>query len=99
MNFLTEKAYGNLINLYLLLNKEYVGKIREHIPLTIKMLDNDDLGDEQVRWKYLKYETRKFTIRFSKHFAKGVITETQSLRQKLNISKVVLLITITTYST
>ena len=54
----------------LLLNKEYVEKIKEHILLTIKMLDNDDLRDEHVRWEYLKYEIRKFTIRFSKNLAK-----------------------------
>ena len=41
-------------NKSLLLNKEYVEKIKEHILLTIKMLDNDDLRDEQVRWEYLK---------------------------------------------
>ena len=83
MNFLTEKAYGNLINKSLLLNKEYVEKIKEHILLTIKMLDNDDLRDEQVRWEYLKYEIRKFTIRFSKNLAKEVRKETQSLEEKV----------------
>ena len=57
-------------NKSLLLNKEYVEKIKKHILLTIKMLDNDDLRDEQVRWEYLKYEIRKFTICFSKNLAK-----------------------------
>ena len=42
-------------NKSLLSNKEYV-KIKEHILLTIEMLDNDDLRDEEVRWEYLKYE-------------------------------------------
>ena len=62
MNFLTEKAYGNSINL---LGKEYIEKtekIKEYILLTIQMVDNDDLRDEQVRWEYFKYEIRKFTI-------------------------------------
>ena len=35
-------------NKSLLLNKEYLEKIKEHILLTIKMFDNDDLTDEQV---------------------------------------------------
>ena len=35
---------------------EYVEKIKEHILLTIIILDNDDFRDEQVRWEYLKYE-------------------------------------------
>ena len=67
----------------LLLNKEYVEKIKEHILLTIKMLDNDDLRDEQVRWEYLKYEIQKFTIRFSKNLAEEVRKETQSLEEKV----------------
>ena len=50
-------------NKSLLLNKKYLRKIKEHILLTIKMLDNDDLRDEQVRREYLKYEIRDFTIR------------------------------------
>ena len=69
MNFLTEKAYGNSINL---LDKEYIEKtkkIKRHILLTIQMVDNDDLRDEQVRWEYFKYELRKFTICFSKYLA------------------------------
>ena len=42
------------------------------------MLDNDDLRDEQVKWEYLKYEIRKFTIGFSKNLAKELQKETQS---------------------
>ena len=42
-------------NKSLLLNKEYVKKIKEHIFLTIKMLDNDNIRDEKDRWVYLKY--------------------------------------------
>ena len=70
-------------NKSLLLNKEYVEKIKEHILLTIKMLDKDDLRDEQVRWEYLKYEIRKFTICFPKTLAKEVRKETQSLEEKV----------------
>ena len=70
-------------NKSLLLNKEYVEKIKEHILLTIKKLDNDDLRDEQVRWEHLKYEIRKFTTRFSKNLAKEVRKKTQSLEEKV----------------
>ena len=48
------------------------------------MLDNDDLRDEQVRWKYLKYEIRKLTSFFSKNLAKEVRKETWSLEEKVN---------------
>ena len=53
-------------NKSLLSNKEYVEKIKERTFLAIKMLDNDDLRDEKVRWEYLKYKILKFTIRFTK---------------------------------
>ena len=35
------------------------------------------------RWVYLKYEIRKFTIRFLKNFAKKVRKETQSVKKKV----------------
>ena len=82
-NQMSEFSHGKGLWKGLLLNKEYVEKIKEHILLTIKMLDNDDLRDEQVRWEYLKYEIRKFTIRFSKNLAKEVRKETQSLEEKV----------------
>ena len=47
------------------------------------MLDNDDLRDEEVRREYLSYGIQKFTIRFSKNFAKEVRKETQSLEEKV----------------
>ena len=59
------------------------------------MSDNDDLKDEEVRWQHLKYEIRKFTIRFSKILAKEVRKETIS-RGKSSVTKLVLLITINT---
>ena len=69
-------------NKSLLLNKEYVEKIKEDIVLTVKMLENDHLRDGQVRWEYIKYEIQKFTIRFSKNLAKEVRKETQSFKEK-----------------
>ena len=70
-------------NKSLLLNKKYVKKIKEHIFLTIKMLDNDNIRDEKDRWVYLKYEIRKFTIRFLKDLAKKVRKKTQSVEKKV----------------
>ena len=60
---------------FLLLNQEYVEKIKEDILFTIKMLDNDDLRDEQVRWEYLKYENQKFAFYFLKNLPKKVRKE------------------------
>ena len=47
--FSHEKGWWKL-NKSSLLNKEYVEKIKGHILLTIKMLDDDGLRDGQVRW-------------------------------------------------
>ena len=51
---MSEFSHGKSLwkfNKSLLLNKECIEKIKEHILLTIKMLDNEDLRDEQVRWE------------------------------------------------
>ena len=63
-------------NKSLLLKKKYVEKIKENILITIEMLHKDDLWEKEVRWEYLKYEIRKFNIRFSKNLAKEVRKET-----------------------
>ena len=68
-NQMSQCSHGKSLwkfNKSLLLNKTNVEKIKEHILLTIKMLHTDDHRDEQVRWEYLKYEIRKYNIRFSK---------------------------------
>ena len=70
-------------NKSLFLNKEYIKKIKEHILFTIKMLDNDDLRDETVRWEYLKYEIQKFAICFAKNLSKEVRKKTQYLEKKV----------------
>ena len=73
LNQMSEFSQGKSLlkfNKSLLLNKKYVEKIKEHILLTIKKLDNADFRDEQVRWECLKYEIRKFTIRFSINLVK-----------------------------
>ena len=51
------------------------------------MLDNDDLREEQVRWEYLKYKIRKFTIHFLKILANWVRKETQTLEEKVKQCK------------
>ena len=86
LNQMSEFSHGKGLwnfNKSLLLSKEYIEKIKEHILSTIKMLDNDELRDDQVRWEYLKYENRKFTIHFSKNLAKEVRKETKSLEEKV----------------
>ena len=46
---------------------------------------NECLEDEQIKWEFLKYETRKFTIDYSKTAAKIRKQHKIDLEQKLKI--------------
>ena len=37
---------------------------------TLCMLDQDKITDKYLRWEFLKYEIRKFTINFSEKLVK-----------------------------
>ena len=54
----------------LISNDEYVEKMKNQISETIHMLDQDKITDKHLRWEFLKYEIRKFTINFSKKLVK-----------------------------
>ena len=47
-------------------NDEYVEKMKSQISETPRMLDQDKITDKHLRWQFLNYEIRKFTINFSK---------------------------------
>ena len=49
---------------------EYVEKMKIQISETLHMLDQDKINDKHLRWEFLKYEIRKFTINFSKKLVK-----------------------------
>ena len=40
--------------------------MKEHISTCFNILEKENILDDQVRWEYLKYEVRKFSIKFSK---------------------------------
>ena len=44
---------------------------------------NENITDEQSVWKYLKYEMRKFSKKFSKEAARSKKTESSDLETKL----------------
>ena len=64
-----------IFNSSLTLNKEFVEKMKEHISTCLNLLEKENILDDQVRWKYLKYEVRKFSIKFSKTQAKKLKLE------------------------
>ena len=60
-----------------------VEKIKEHISTCLNLLEKENILDDQVRWEYLKYEVRKFSIKFSKAQAKKLRFERVLLEKKL----------------
>ena len=44
--------------------------MKAHIANIQKYLDKEIIRDNQDRWEYLKYENRKFSIKFSKELSK-----------------------------
>ena len=57
--------------------------MKEHISACLNLLENKNILDDQVRWEYLKYELRKFSITFSKAQAKKLRLERVLLEKKL----------------
>ena len=54
-------------------NNEYVEKMENQISETLRMLDQDKITDKHLRWEFLKYGIRKFTIFFQKKMSKKKI--------------------------
>ena len=68
----------------LALNSDFFDSMKAHIANTQKSLDKENIRDDQTRLEYLKYETRKFSIKFSKLLSKTTKTQTLLLEKKLN---------------
>ena len=73
-----------IFNSFFTLNKEFIGKIREHASICLNFLEKGNILDDPVRWEYLKYKVRKFFIKFSKVQAKKLILERVLLEIKKN---------------
>ena len=54
----------------LLLNEEFVTKMRNYIHLKINEMNHENINNGQIRWEFLKYKVRKFSRKFSKTLAK-----------------------------
>ena len=64
-------------------NQEYVHQMKKFISDTLNKLFNKNVLDDQVKWKYLKYNIRKYTINFSKKLAKNTNKKILDLEMKL----------------
>ena len=54
----------------LLINTEFVKKLKTRIEIVKSNLQENSSFSDYPKWKFLKYEIRKFSISFSKNFAK-----------------------------
>ena len=66
-------------------NDEFVDKMKIYIKDILENMDKENIIDEQLRWEFLKYEIRKFSIIFSKSLAKIKKIETSSFESKLKL--------------
>ena len=56
--------------------------MKEHICICLNLLGKENILDDQVRWNHLKYEVRKFYIKFSKAQPKKLTLERVMLEKK-----------------
>ena len=57
--------------------------MKKFISDTLNELFNENILDDQVKWKYLKYNIRKYTISISKKLAKSTNKKIVDLETKL----------------
>ena len=48
----------------ILFKDEYINKLRNHPSDSLSILDQNGIRDDQIRWEYIKFEIRKFSITF-----------------------------------
>ena len=65
------------------MNSDFQTKMKFHIKSILETLEIKGINDLQVRWEFLKYEIRKFSIEFSKLQAQNTKKEKMFLENKL----------------
>ena len=65
------------------MNSDFQTKMKFHIKSTLETLEIEGIRDPQVRWEFLKYEIRTFSIEFSKLQAQNMKKEKMFLENKL----------------
>ena len=61
---------------------DYTAKLKNHIKIIQKKTLKENITGEQMIWEYIKNEIRKFSINFSKQYAKDKRTKTFILEKK-----------------
>ena len=57
--------------------------MKKFISDTLNELFNENILDDQVKWEYLKYNVRNYTINFSKKLARNTNKKIVDLETKL----------------
>ena len=71
------------LNCSLIHDELYVLKMKKHIENNINSFDSD--FNDQMKWEFLKYKIRKFTISFSKNKTKSMREKKLNLEKKLKL--------------
>ena len=58
--------------------------MKNQILEALRMLNQDKIIDKHLRWEFLKYKVRKFTMSFSKNLVKKENKDRKLLEKKLN---------------
>ena len=59
--------------------------MKNYIFETLRTFDQDKITDKHLKWEYLKYEIRKFTMNFSKNLVKEKNKNRNFLEKELKI--------------
>ena len=65
-------------------NSEYVEKMKNQILETLRMLNQDKITDEHLRWEFLNYEIWKFTKNISKNLVRKENKDRNFSEKELN---------------
>ena len=61
--------------------------MKNQILETLRMLNQDKITDKHLRWEFLKYEIRKFTMNFSKNLVKKENKDNRKRKRKRKRTK------------
>ena len=65
-----KEVKGYKYNIFLESNKTFVKRLKTHLSSIVNSFNEEDISDDQLRWRYSKLEIKSFTIRFSKAYTK-----------------------------
>ena len=70
-------------NKSLLANDEHINNLTNNISESLSILDQNSIRDDQIRWEFIKFEIRQFSITFSKNLSKSLNAEREILEKEL----------------